>query len=342
MATNDHGSTALMSSFADMIDDYRGAVDTQFAKKSIMKGFYPVKSIVGTDTLIQRRVGRTTLQTLTDGVRPNPTRTHFGTVAVSVSVILLARNERPMLNEIQTDFDARSELGKDHGKELAKKFDESLLIMGRRAAQDDLTLAGSVPGTNNGLVPGTPAPTANGGNSYNGAFGAGKQYNLTALADSLDGADIYAGFEAIITAMEEEDIDTDEHVIFVRPAQYSALLNDMAAQLLDKDLSTDNGDFADGVVKTLLGVPIVKTARIPNAVEASHELGSDFNTTAAEARCAGLILHPKSILVGESIPMQSKIWFNDEEKSWFIDSWMAFGAAVDRSDVSGAIFYPAS
>ncbi len=333
---------SLHTSFEDMIDDYRGAVDSQFAKKSIMKGFYPVHSIIGTDTMIKRRVGRTTLQTLTDGVRPDPIKTNFGTVAVSVNVILLARNERPMLNEIQTDFDSRSELGKDHGKELAKKFDESVLIMGRNAAQDDLTLVGSVPGTNDGLVPGTPAPTASGASSYNGAFGAGKQYNLAALADATDGADVYAGFEAMIVAMEEEDIDTDEHVIFVRPAQYSAILNDMAASLLDKDLSTNNGDFADGVVKTLLGVPIVKTARIPAAVEASHELGSDFNTTAAEARCAGLLLHPKSVLVGESIPMQSKIWFNDEEKTWFIDSWMAFGANVDRSDVSGAIFYPAS
>ncbi len=337
MATNDNGGTALMSSFADMIDDYRGAVDSQFAKKSIMKGFYPVKSIVGTDTLVQRRVGRTTLQTLTDGVRPTPTRTHFGTVSVQVNVILLARNERPMLNEIQTDFDARSELGKDHGKELAKKFDESLLIMGRVSAVGDAATNSGA-----GLQTGTAAPTANGGNSYNGAFGAGKQFNLAALADATDGADIYAGFEAMIVKMEEEDIDTDEHVIFVRPAQYSALLNDMAASLLDKDLSTDNGDFADGVVKTLLGVPIVKTARIPNAVEAAHELGATFNTDAANARCAGLLLHPKSILVGESIPMQSKIWFNDEEKSWFIDSWMAFGAAVDRSDVSGAIFYPAA
>jgi hypothetical protein len=336
------GDAANHTTFEDMLDDYRGAVDSQFAKKSIMKGFYPVHSIVGTDTLIKRRVGRTTLQTLADGVRPDPIKTNFGTVAVTVSVILLARDERPMLNEIQTDFDARSELGKDHGKELSKKFDESLLIMGRNAAAVDPGQAGSIPGTDNGLVPGTAAPTASGGSSYNGAFGAGKQYNLTALADATDGADIYNGFEAMIVAMEEADIDTDDHVIFVRPAQYSALLNDMATVLIDKDLSTDNGDFADGVVKTLLGVPIVKTARIPAAVESSHELGTAFNTSAVQSRCAGLLLHPKSILVGESIPMQSKIWFNDEEKTWFIDSWMAFGAAADRSDVSGAIFYPAA
>jgi len=330
------GDTVNMTTFADMIDDYRGAVDSQFAKSSIMRGFYPVKSIMGTDTVVQRRVGRTTLQTLTDGVRPDPIKTNFGTVTVTVSVILLARNERPMLNEIQTDFNARSELGKDHGKELGKKFDESILIMGRNAAGD------SSISTAPGLQEGTPAPTANGGDSYNGAFGAGHIFNLAALADATDGVDLYAAFEAIVVAMEENDIDTDEHVIFLRPAQYAAILNDMADKLLDKDLSTDNGDFADAVVKTLLGIPLVKTARIPAAANAAHELGTEFNTSAGSARCAGLLLHPKSVLVGESIPMSSKIWFNDEEKTWFIDSWMAFGASVDRSDVSGVVYYPAS
>ena len=326
---------ALHSAFADMIDDYRGAVDSQFAKASIMRGFYPVHSITGTDTMVKRRVGRTTLQTLTDGVRPDPIKTNFGTVTVSVNVILLARNERPMLNEIQTDFDARSELGKDHGKELGKKFDESILIMGRNSAGDSSISATA------GLQTGTAAPTANGGDSYNGAFGAGQIFNLTALADATDGVDLYTAFSAMIVALEENDIDTMEHVIFVRPAQYDALLSDVT-NLIDKDLSTNNGDFADGVVKTLLGVPIVKTARIPAAVNAGHELGSAFNTSAGSARCAGLLLHPKSVLIGESIPMQSKIWFNDEEKTWFIDSWMAFGAAVDRSDVTGVVYDPAS
>jgi len=246
-----------------------------------------------------------------------------------------------MRNELQTDFNERAELGRDHGKELGKKLDESVLIVGRRAAQVNLGASGSVPGTNHGLVVGTPAPTASGGNSYNGAFGAGKQFNITTAAEALDGADIYNAIEAILVAMEEEDIETDEHVIFLRPKQYSAVLNDMKDSLLNKDLSMDNGDFASGEVKTLLDVPIVKTARIPKVANSSHELGADFNTSAAEARCAALILHPKSVLVGETIPMSSKIWFNDEEKSWFIDSWMAFGAAPDRSDVSGAVFYPA-
>ena len=50
---------------ADMIEQYGGMVDSQFAKKSIMRKFVPVKSIRGTDTAIVRRAGRTTLQALT-------------------------------------------------------------------------------------------------------------------------------------------------------------------------------------------------------------------------------------------------------------------------------------
>ena len=332
MATNDSGGTATMSSFADFIDQYAGAVDNQFARKSIMRGFFTVKKIMGTNTYTARRVGRTTVQVLTDGIRPTPTKTNFGTVSVSVNVILLARDERPMLNELQTDFDARKELGEDHGKELAKRFDEAFLIMGREAAGRNATA---------GLQVGTAAPTANGATSYNGAFGAGKSYMLAALADALDGADIYIALEAIITAMDEEDIDTDELVIFLPPAQYSALINGAPTQLLDKDFSMDNGDFASGKLKTILGVPLVKTNRMPTAVDASHNLGTAFNTDADEARLAALVMHPKSVVAGETIPLQSKVWFNDEEKSWFIDSWMAFGVNVDRSDCSGAVFYPA-
>ena len=57
-----------------------------------------------------------------------------------------------------------------------------------------------------------------------------------------------------------------------------------------------------------------------------------------EAKCVALVLHPKSLLSGETIPMQSKIWFNDEEKMYFVDSWMAFGVNFDRPDVCGAVF----
>ena len=63
---------------SEMIEEYGGVVEGQFAKKSMMRQFVPVKPVRGTDTLINRRVGRTTLKSLTPGVRPDATPTNFG------------------------------------------------------------------------------------------------------------------------------------------------------------------------------------------------------------------------------------------------------------------------
>lgn len=319
--------SAKLSEFKDMIDQYGGSVDSQFAKSSMMREFFNVNNITGTDTLVNSRVGRTTLKALVPGVRPDAAKTNFGKVAVTVDTVVLARDQRSMLNEFQSHINARMELGKDHGKEIAKFFDEAFLIQGIKAAGYSGTA---------GLQVGTAAPTANGGETYNGAFGAGKSYKLAAANDELDAADLYAAFEAIVGQMEDEDIDIEDLIIFVRPKQYQALIkNDF---LIDTDFSDGNGDRAKQVFKYMLGCRVVKTNRIPATANAAHLLGSGYNVSADEAKCVGLVMHPKSLLVGETIPLQSKVWFNDEEKMWFIDSWIAFGVAPNRSDVSGAVY----
>lgn len=316
-----------LSEFKDQIDQYGGSVDSQFAHSSIMRQFFSINQITGTNTLVNERVGRTSLKALVPGVRPDADVTNFGKVAVSVDTVILARNQRSMLNEFQTHINARMELGQDHGKEIAKFFDEAFLIMGVKGAGYSATA---------GLQTGTAAPTANGGATFGGAFGAGKAYKLANANDETDAADLYAAFEAIIMQMEEEDIDVEDLVIFVRPKQYSALIkNDF---LIDTDFSSGNGDRAMNTFKSMLGVRVIKTNRIPAAVNAAHLLGSGYNVSADEAKCVGLVMHPKSLLVGETIPLQSKVWFNDEEKMWFIDSWLAFGVAVNRADVCGAVY----
>lgn len=301
---------------ADMIDHYGGVVDSQFAKKSIMRKFVPVKSIKGTDTAIVRRVGKTELQALTPGVRPAASATSFGKAGVTVDTVVLARDNRSMLNEFQTDFNARGELGRDHGKELAKFFDEAFLIQAIKGA-------------------GLAAPSG-----LNNAMGAGKARDLSAANDELDPDKLYASIAEILTEMEEEDIDTEECVIFVRPTQYDVLLNH--DKLVDRDFSMDNGDFADGKFKTVKGSVVQKTARIPTAAITGHKLsntdnGNAYDLTAAEAKATAVIMHPMSLLAGETIPMTSDVFFSKVERQWFIDSFMAFGVSNRRPDVCGVV-----
>lgn len=298
---------------SEMIEHYGGVVDSQFAKASIMRRFTSVQPVRGTDTLINRRVGRTKLQRLTDGVRPDAQRTNFGRVAVTVDTTIIARDNRSQLNEFQTDFNARAELGVDHGKEIGKFFDEALLIQAIKGAYQ-------------------AAPTVP---DYNGAFGAGTVRALAAVGNDLDPDLLYAEIAAIITAQQENDIDTDSSAVFLRPTHYDVLLNN--DKLIDRDFSSANGDFANGTVKTIKGVPLVMTARIPTAANAAHLLGSSYNVSAVEARTVAIVTHPQSLLVGETIPLTSDVWFDKKERQWFIDSFVAFGAAPRRADVSGIV-----
>jgi len=301
---------------ADLIDHFGGVVDSQFAKKSIMRKFVRVRTIRGTDTAIERRIGKTTLVGLTPGVRPPATPTPQGKVSVTVDTVVLARDNQSLLNSFQSDFNVRKELGEDHGKELAKYFDTSLLIAGVKGSAT----------TNQ--------------DTLNGAFGPGTTTTLSNAGDEEDPDALYEAIAAGLVQYELQDIDTDECAIFVNPTQYDVLMNN--DKLLSRDYSSSNGDFAGGKVMTVKGCPLVKTNRLPQTAITGHILSNANNSnfydvSAAEANVTALIMHPKSILVGETIPMTSNVYFSDIEKQWFIDSWTSYGAGINRTDTSYAI-----
>lgn len=300
-----------------LLDQYGGEVDVQFTKASIMREFVRVRPVRGTDTIVNNRVGRTQLQALVPGVRPDATPTGFGKVALIVDTVILARDNRSMLNELQTHFPVRMELAADHGKELGKFFDQAFLIQ---------AIKGSHQAAPSGL---------------NSAMGAGKAIELAAAGDELDPDKLAGAIETIIVAMEEEDIPVDELVVFVRPASYKVLRDN--DKLLSHDFnSSGNGDYAKGTIYEIGGARIVKTARIPTGAITNHKLSNANNSnaydlTAEEADAVAVILHPKSLLAGETIPLTSDIWFSREEKQWFIDSFLAFGVTVSRPDVCGTV-----
>ena len=305
-----------------LIDEYGGEVESQFAKSSIMRGYVKIRPVRGTDTIVNNRVGRTTLQKLTPGVRPPANNTPFGKVSLTVDTVILARDTRSMLNEFQTHFDARMELAQDHGKEISKFFDQAFIIMGIKGAV-------------------APAPVLGDGTASKQSIGAGKNITLSAPGDEDDPDKLAQAITDIIVQMEEEEIPVEELVVFVRPTRFQTLLNNN--KLLSRDFAAGNGDYAKGIIYEINGARIVKTARIPEAEIIGHELsnaqnGSAYDITGTQANAVAVLLHPKSLLAGETIPLNSDVWFNREEKAWFIDSFLAFGVTVNRPDVCGAVF----
>lgn len=308
---------------AEMIEQYGGKVDSQFAKKSIMRRFVDMQMVRGTDTLINRRIGKPDIQAINPGVRTPATKNSFGRTSVVVDTTLLVRENRALLNEFQTDFNARKKMGIEHGKEMAKYFDNAMLIAGLKGA-----LAAE--------------PTDQDGGNYNGAFNAGNNVTLSAAGDEDDPTALYTACAKVVTDMQKNDMDTDECVLLVNPDQYDVLLNN--DKLIDRDFSMDNGDFADGTWKSLKGVPVIMTNRMPQTAVTGHLLsnasnGNAYDISATEARVVAQILHPESILAGETIPLQSDVFYDDVEKVWFIDTFAAYGAAFNLPEASGAVFH---
>lgn len=275
-----------------MIDQYGGEVESQFARTSFMREFCNVRSVRGTNTIVNNRVGKTTLKAVVDGVRPDAAKTAFGSVSLTVSSFILARDNRSALNEFQTHFDARMELAADHGKELGKLFDQAFIIQAIKGAYK-------------------AAPSG-----LNGAIGAGKYVTLSAAGDENDADKLEAAIASVIVQMDEEDIPLEELVILVRPTPYRVLTQ--SNKLLSRDYTSNGSDYAKGIVQELNGVRIVKTSRIPTAAITGHVMSSTKNSnaydvSATEAKTVAVILHPKSLLAGETIPLTSDIWYNKEE-----------------------------
>ena len=308
------------------IEQYGGMVEGTFAKKSFMRSYVMIKPIRGTDTVTNDRVGEATLQKVTPGVRPDAAVAQFDNVKVKVDTIVLARNNVALLDDFQAHYSVRSELGKEHGKTLGKFFDEAFIIQAIKSAFIVAAADPQNPGIGETALP-------------PGWFG-GTKVNLAAAGDESDPDLLQKAIEDVCQGIEEKDVDLDGGVILVGPAEYYTLLrND---RLTNSQYSVGNGDFASGMVLKSCGLPLIKTNRIPKGAITGHFLsnagnGNAYDVTAEQGRTKAVVMLPKALLAGETIPLTSKVYYMDSELQWFIDSYLSFGVTPNRAEHAGVV-----
>ena len=303
------------------IEQYGGAVESQFVKSSIMKEYFPLKRIVGTDTVTNDRIGKTSLQAVVEGTRPTSHAPTFDNISVKVDTVVLARSNVALLHDFQAHYDVRAAVGMEHGKEIGKFFDQAFLIQGIKAA---MVVVGTAAGE-------TPAPDG---------FKSGTVVTLAAAGDENDPDKFQRAIEDASADIEKKDVDIEGAVLFVPVDQYYTLLrND---KLISGDYSTGNGDYAQGIVLRSNGIRVVKTNRIPSAAASGHFLSNAgnnnaYDVSAAEAKAVAVLLMPKALLAGETIPLTSDVYYDKPELQWFIDSYLAFGVTPNRSEVAAVV-----
>ena len=322
------------------IEQYGGEVETRILKESFMRQFFKFKSVRGTDTITNDRMGHTALQKVSRGVRPTDSSPTFDNISVKVDTIVLARTNQFLLDDFLAHLDVRKEVGMEHGRTIGKFFDEAFIVQGIKAAQiTNQDPTGTKLGGWLGGVGGYAEIIRTAPEGFQGAT----PIMLATAGDEADSDKLVRAIQDMCQAIAEKDVELSDGVVLVRPAEYYTLLrND---KLLDRDFSGMNGDYAKGQVLQANGVRIQVTNRFPAAADAgqTHFLsnagnGNAYDVTADDVQCIALFLQPKALLAGETIPLTSKVYYSDIELQWFIDSYLAFGVTPNRAEMAAAIF----
>lgn len=309
--------------FALAIEKFDGRVHETMQKAQILDSVFEFRPLIGTDTMSNNVMGNPTLQAVQAGVEPTGKKIEVGKNIVQVKTPIIARVIEAMLPAVQDHLDLKSRTPANFGKRIAKSVDEVLFVQIVKSVLFDVGGKGT-----GGILPKATVET------------------LSAAGDELDPAKLTAAVYNVAQGLAEAEIEMYDGRLYMAPAQYFTLLKNQ--DLLNADFNKPNGSFAHAAIETVSGMPIVMTNRISQAVDTvaapaktdstAALYGAAYETSAEEAKAVALFATPESIMVAQSIPLTSDVYWDKRLLCWFIDSYLAIGAAPDRTDVNGAIF----
>lgn len=297
-------------------EEYTGVVEGTIARKSIMNGYIPVRPVRGTSTISGFQVGESSLSKLVPGTEPDGNVNQATKVKLTVDTVVIARNITPMIDDFQNSYDARAQVGKEHGKKIAKFYDQSFLIQAIKSAQIH-----DMQGYPKGWQPGTVRQFRT----------AGQEKDPAALEDM---------FGNLFSDMEAKDVDpiSDDLVIVCKPWVYYTLLkND---RLVDRDFITSDGTTIKTKEVEAFGVPIWRSNNLPDTNITGHFLSNEGNGNAYDgdfSKTVAVAFSPRALLAGETIPLTTDVFFDPRLKTWFIDAYLSFGVTSNNPAFAGLI-----
>lgn len=320
---NDSGAIDAMH-----IEEYTGILEGTIERESAITPHVPFRTVRGTSMISKFAIGASTLQVIVPGVQPDGTRNDFSKTVLHVERNILARNIIPNIEVFQTEYDARKEIGEEHGKLFAKFKDQALAIQVIRAGLKTASAYDQSPAV------GKPK----------GHFGA-SQYTLASAQDALDPSKVYAALGALLAQMELKDVNprTEGVTILVKPDVLYTLAQ--AEALVNTNYVTSTGNqINSGWVLKAYGVPIVGTNNFPGGeVISNHFLDTVNNGNAFSgdySKVLAAVFSPKSLLAGVTLPMTTDVFFDKLSKSWFVDADEAFSVTTDRHEYAGVLLKP--
>lgn len=304
------------------IEQFMGDVEHALTEQSVLAHWLPKRAVLGTSTVQNFGIGRTQLGVLTPGEAPKPDNAKMSKVNLTVDTTVIARASVPLLEQFQTQYDVRQEMATDHGEEMGDFIDQSYFIQAARASLY------------------TQSTFARGGVDLEGHSG-GTTEVLTNPNDIHDPAAVYAAISNLETKMvkKKADITKGNFIVALNPDAFKSLRD--AEQIVNGQYKTADGTMAEGMIFKAYGCPVVRSNNITLGNVVGHKLSNADNGNAYDGNFTnlfGVILSPKALLAGETIPLQSHMWFDDMYKVWVMDSWTAYGVTPYRAEFAGSLW----
>lgn len=310
---------------ATAVTEYSETVQHTIERRSALSGFITPRTVRGTNSIGNFGFGKSEIGVVTPGEAPAATKNDVGKVTLTIDTVVYTRHALPLLETFQTSYDARVELGVEDGIEMAKFWDQAFFIQAAKASL---------------LSDSAYSAVANKPDGWKG----GSIETLAAAGDATDPAKLYQAFSNLFVKMEEKDVvpRMDDVMIAVKPAQFYALQD--AEQIINVNYVTARGTVLEGVpVMKAYGCPIVSSNNIPSTNITGHKLSTAGNGNAYNgdfSKLVGVAFSPKALLAGETIPLESDVFYDKIYKSWFVDSHCSFGVTPDRAEFAGSIWLP--
>lgn len=304
------------------LTEFTGIVEGTLERTSKLDPYISRRRVTGTNSLTNYAIGETQLQTLQPGVAPDGQLVSFSKASIVIDTVVLARNIFPLLETFQNNFDVRKQVGQEQGKKIAKFTDQAFMIAGIKAAR----LANSVFSNSAGDKP-------------EGHFGGHVEY--IAAADVRDPAVLYQAIADALVAMEEKDVSpqSEDVMLIVRPQVFYDL--QQADQIVNGEYLTSDGNQLSGVpVFRAWGIPVISSNNLPNSNITGHMLSNSNNGNAYDVdatKVVALLMSPRALLAGETIPLTSEVFYDQLSKQWFVDSHLSFAVTANRAEFAATI-----
>lgn len=211
------------------------------------------------------------------------------------------------IDEAKNHYDVRGHYSTEVGRVLAQIWDKHALQVGVLAAR---TTTGNIDGE---------AP-------------AGTVITEGVAGDFNDAEKLAASFYAAAQAMDEKNIPEADRVAYLAPAEYYTLLN--SNKVINRDFSSNNGDFAKGKIFEVAGIEIVKTNNMPssNVTAGSVAAGTGDKYIGDFSKTAGLIMHKSAIGTVQLMDLSTRMDYDPRRLGTQIVSKYAVGHGILRPE----------